>query len=86
MALQEEHIISVVITDCRTQQIVQKKYCDVSLLVLARSPLTRRGLEELVRLQVTLHREYTEGQLPDWIVTQFRVNKSAAGIQFHNDK
>ena len=37
------------------------RYCDVSLLVLAGSPLTRRGKEEVVRLQVTLHREYTEG-------------------------
>ena len=46
------------------------RYLDVSLVVLARSPLTRRGLEEVVRLQVTLHREYTEGE---WIVRQSRL-------------
>ena len=45
------------------------RYFDVYVHVMALSPLG----DSFVKMNVTFHREYTEGQLPDWIVTKFEV-------------
>jgi len=69
LEINEEHLLLLHITDCRLQQINQFKYFDVYVHVMALSPLGDR----FVKMNVTFHREYTEGQLPDWIVTKFEV-------------
>merc|ERR1711971_294916 len=67
LEIEEEHLLLLHITDCRLQQINQFKYLDVYVYAMALSPLG----DNFVKMNVTFHREYTEGQLPDWIVTKF---------------
>jgi len=69
LEIDEEHLLLLHITDCRLQQINQFKYLDVYVHAMALSPLG----DSIVKMNVTFHREYTEGQLPDWIVTKFEV-------------
>jgi len=69
LEIEEEHLLLLQITDCRLQQINQFKYLDVYVYAMALSPLG----DNFVKMNVTFHREYTEGQLPDWIVTKFEV-------------
>jgi len=69
LEIDEEHLLLLHITDCRLQQINQFKYFDVYVYAMALSPLG----DSFVKMNVTFHREYTEGQLPDWIVTKFEV-------------
>merc|ERR550517_622188 len=66
-----EDIQSAFITDIRTQTIVQKRYCDIYLRVSANSQ-TSSNLTVIV--DMSLHREYTEGCLPDWMVTRYHVS------------
>ena len=50
------------------------RYCDIDLLILATSEdSTRRDVH------LSLHREYTAGCLPDWMVTRYSV-------QIHNKR
>ena len=74
LEIDEEHLLFVHITDCRTQQINQfkyvmmtkylkckvlRRYLDVYVHAMALSPLG----DSFVRINVTFHREYTEGRL-----------------------
>jgi len=42
-----------------------------------------KGMEQnvplVIQVEVRLHREYTEGSLPDWVVTRFRMKNMAKG-------
>lgn len=69
--LEPEDILHVLLKEIRLQTIVQKKYCDVDLLLVG----VRKEPDTPVLLQVSLrlHREYTDGCLPDWLVTKFSV-------------
>jgi len=62
------------VTDLRTQQIVQRKWCDVDVVLVGLAQTGRGQVPRPVRVNVSFLRNYTEGQLPDWSITRFRVN------------
>eukprot|EP00092_Neocalanus_flemingeri_P040252 GFUD01043845.1.p1 GENE.GFUD01043845.1~~GFUD01043845.1.p1 ORF type:complete len:368 (+),score=140.57 GFUD01043845.1:49-1104(+) len=70
VSLEVEEMEKVLITDITTQQIVHNKYCDIDVLVLG---VKEQKVPLLMQVEVRLHREYTEGCLPDWVVTRFRI-------------
>jgi len=82
--LEVEEMEKVLITDVRTQQIVQNKYCDIDLMVVGVKEMQQK-LPLVVQVEVRLHREYTQGCLPDWVVTRFRMRNMAKGIN-HSDE
>ena len=45
------------------------RYCDIDLMIVARP-----GDSSVRNVDIRLHREYSEGCLPDWMVTRFKLN------------
>jgi len=72
VTLQVDQIDKILISGVRTQQIVQNKYCDIDVLVMGVKDQNTK-LPLVLEMEVRLHREYTEGCLPDWMVTRFKV-------------
>ena len=48
------------------------RYCDVDVMVLGIKEQEKQA-PFVMQVDVRLHREYTQGCLPDWMVTRFRV-------------
>lgn len=61
------------VTDLRTQQIVQRKWCDVDVVLVGLAQTGMGQVPRPVRVNVSFLRNYTEGQLPDWSITRFKV-------------
>jgi len=70
--LEVDQVVKAVITGITTQQIVENKYCDIDVrLVGVKEDQDKAPI--VVNVQMRLHREYTEGCLPDWMVTRFKI-------------
>jgi len=63
----------VLITGITTQQIVDHKYCDIDVTIVGVKEQDD-NIPHVMQVQVRMHREYTDGCLPDWMVTRFRIN------------
>lgn len=71
-SLDVEQMHKVLVTGVRTQQISENKYCDIDVMVLGIKEQEKQA-PFVMQVDVRLHREYTQGCLPDWMVTRFRV-------------
>jgi hypothetical protein len=75
--IQMEDIQTVAIRDVRTQQIVHNKYLDIDVAVVASVPgpshLTSPP-SHVYLVHATFCRDYTEGRLPDWLITSFKLH------------
>jgi len=74
VGMEMEDIHNVIVTRLRRQQIVEHKYVDVDVYFLCLKEVG--GSSEppiLIKIFARFHREYTDGRLPDWIVTKFNV-------------
>jgi len=80
VSLEVEQMVKVFITDIRTQQIVDNKFCDVDVMVMGLKGQERKP-PLMMQVEVRLHREYTEGCLPDWVVTRFRMKNWDKSVQ-----
>lgn len=59
------------------QRIVEQKFCDVDMVFIALKWTEHGGSSACIFVEVTtrFHREYTEGHLPDWTVSLFRITR-----------
>ena len=53
------------------------RYCDIKLRIIANSQ-TSPNVGIIV--DMSLHREYTEGCLPEWIVTRYNASYDVTGV------
>jgi len=83
VSLEVDQMVKVLITDIRTQQIVDNKFCDIDVMVMGVKEQERKT-PLVMQLEVRLHREYTEGCLPDWVVTRFRLKNWDKSVQAGN--
>eukprot|EP00092_Neocalanus_flemingeri_P104937 GFUD01134454.1.p1 GENE.GFUD01134454.1~~GFUD01134454.1.p1 ORF type:complete len:391 (+),score=151.03 GFUD01134454.1:36-1175(+) len=72
VSLEVEEMEKALITDIRTHEIVHNKFCDIDVLVVGVKEQEKK-VPLVMQVEVRLHREYTEGCLPDWVVTRFRI-------------
>jgi len=60
--------------DVSLQEIVQYRYCDIDVYATAQThDEDDRSKQTNINIYARFHREYTEGRLPDWIITQFNA-------------
>lgn len=62
------------------QTIVDTKYCDIDVGIIAVRQPYNPDKHEMIMLEYAarFHRNYSEGQLPDWTVTRFSLNNFQA--------
>ncbi|XP_076034644.1 m-AAA protease-interacting protein 1, mitochondrial [Oratosquilla oratoria] len=75
LTLQPNNIQVVTVTNVGLQVIVEKKYCDIDIGVIATRMPANTHKHALIALEyaIRFHREYTEGKLPEWTVTKFEL-------------
>lgn len=73
IGLDVDNIHNVVVTKLRKQQIVEQKFCDIDVYCLCLKDVENGSGPILIKIFARFHRDYTEGRLPDWIVTRFSV-------------
>ncbi|XP_049766883.1 m-AAA protease-interacting protein 1, mitochondrial-like [Schistocerca cancellata] len=59
------------------QTIVEQKFCDVDMIFVALKTAEHKSSSALIFIEILarFHRNYTEGRLPDWTVSLFRVTR-----------
>jgi len=73
VGMEVDQMEKVLITGITTQQIVEHKYCDIDVTVVGVKE-KHDNTPHVIQVRVRLHREYTEGCLPDWMVSRFSIN------------
>ncbi|XP_045116851.1 uncharacterized protein LOC123507747 isoform X1 [Portunus trituberculatus] len=83
LTLCPENVQTIVIKDVKLQSIVDQKYCDIDVLLIgAREPYSVEK-HSLVVLEyfARFHRNYSEGRLPEWTITVFKLQSFQAAPQ-----
>lgn len=59
------------------QTIVEQKFCDVDMIFVALKTAEHKSSSAMIFIEILarFHRNYTEGRLPDWTVSLFRVTR-----------
>ncbi|KAJ9578866.1 hypothetical protein L9F63_004925 [Diploptera punctata] len=77
IALEPEDIQLALPVKVHFEQIVAQRYCDVDMAFIATRWMEHSGANAVIFVEIIsrFHRNYTEGQFPDWTVTLFVVNR-----------
>jgi hypothetical protein len=73
--VQIDDVQTLAILDVRIQQIVFNKYLDIDVVLVATVPGPAGTTPSHVYMvHATFSRDYTEGRLPDWLLTRFKLS------------
>lgn len=80
LVLEPSRIQVTQIDNVSMQIIVDRKYCDIDMTVIGTRDPYNCDKHSLIVLEyfARFHREYTEGVLPDWTITVFKLKKFEA--------
>lgn len=80
LILSPESVQVTQINNIALQYIVDRKYCDIDVTVIGTRIPYNTDKHSLIVLEyfARFHREYTEGRLPDWTITTFRLQNFQA--------
>lgn len=80
LVLSAANIQVIQLNNVSLQKIVDRKYCDIDVTVVGTRLPYNVDKHSLIVLEyfVRFHREYTEGKLPEWTITVFRLQNFQA--------
>ena len=78
VAFSTNDVVLSLVHSVRQQTIAYQRFCDIDVDVAA-VDRTREDIPEgmeppTVNVEARFTRDYTQGKLPDWVITKFRVN------------
>lgn len=81
IALGSEDVVSAFPTRVLQHTLVQQRFCDIDVAFVVMKMAADGMPAAMMNIQTTFHREYTDGKLPDWVITRFRV-----AVQEYNNR
>jgi len=64
---------NVIVTRLKKQQIVDQKFCDIDVYFHCLKEVDEGGEPIPIKIFARFHRDYTQGRLPNWIVTSLMI-------------
>lgn len=80
LVLSTENIQVTQVNNVSLQTVVDRKYCDIDVTIIGTRIPYNIEKHSLIVLEyfARFHREYTEGKLPEWTITVFRLQNFQA--------
>lgn len=80
LVLSPDHVQVVQLNNINLQVIVDRKYCDIDVIVIGTRIPYNLEKHSIILLEyfARFHREYTEGKLPEWTITNFKLQNFQA--------
>ncbi|XP_063599863.1 m-AAA protease-interacting protein 1, mitochondrial-like isoform X2 [Penaeus indicus] len=80
LVLSPDHVQVVQLNNINLQTIVDRKYCDIDVIVIGTRIPYNLEKHSVILLEyfARFHREYTEGKLPEWTITKFKLQSFQA--------
>ena len=73
IALDVDHLIVACPVSVRRHTIAFQRFCDIQMVFVGVKESPDSDGAVSLKIEARFHRDFTEGRLPDWVITRFRV-------------